>query len=191
MKKIKTIAYSKTSAQNRRIVIRPYKLSDFKACHSSHTNRLEIQNEYDRPIKIAQLESYSEFKIVVERSRRRAKEREQFTYGVFDKKTGAFIGQIALMEISNHLRWYNLGYHIQNQFYSKGYATEACKLLLKIGFKQLGIHRIEASMLFKNKASRKVAEKIGMIYEGKRINPLPNIPNFDSYVFGANVRDFK
>jgi ribosomal-protein-alanine N-acetyltransferase len=39
-------------------------------------------------------------------------------------------------------------------------------LVLRYGFEELGLHRVEAAIVPRNKASRRVAEKLGMHEEG-------------------------
>ena len=55
----------------------------------------------------------------------------------------------------------------------KGYATEALKEILRFGFDQLNLHRIEAGCAVENVASIKVLEKAGMQREGRKRQVLP------------------
>lgn len=48
----------------------------------------------------------------------------------------------------------------------KGYGTEAFRLLLNYGFKIIGLNRIEGEILNTNKASLRLAEKMGFTVEG-------------------------
>ena len=49
---------------------------------------------------------------------------------------------------------------------NQGYMTEAIKTAVDYAFKELNLHRIEANIMPKNKASLKVVEKLGFINEG-------------------------
>jgi RimJ/RimL family protein N-acetyltransferase len=89
------------------------------------------------------------------------------------------------------LKWGNLGYHIQNQYWGKGYATEACRRALQIAFQELGFHRVEAATELKNKASIQVAKNIGMLFEGKRVKYFPDNGGIDMVVYGANAIDYE
>ncbi len=59
-----------------------------------------------------------------------------------------------------------LGYKLDGSHLRRGYMTEAIEKLVEIGFKEIGLHRIEANVMPRNKASLGVCEKAGFIYEG-------------------------
>lgn len=132
-----------------------------------------------------------EFKGRLERQRTNGKDGDHFIFGVFDKKAGTYLGQIDIFTINRQLQWGNLGYHIQNQYFGKGYATEANKLALKVAFKQLGYHRIEAAMELDNKASQKVARRAGLVFEGVRKKFFPEDGGVDMKVFATNAIDYR
>jgi len=51
--------------------------------------------------------------------------------------------------------------------WSRGYATEAVRASLAFGFEQCGLTRIEATVYPSNHASKRVLEKVGMVYGGR------------------------
>jgi len=59
-----------------------------------------------------------------------------------------------------------LAYYIRKDCWSKGYATEAVKAVIKYMFTEVGINRIEAKHSIANGASGRVLHKAGMIYKG-------------------------
>ena len=59
-----------------------------------------------------------------------------------------------------------IGYFIDEKYWGMGIATKAVKLVEKIGFRKLGLSRIEILMQPENKASEKVAFKSGYWKEG-------------------------
>eukprot|EP00250_Pteridium_aquilinum_P005253 c15377_g1_i1 orf=112-624(+) len=58
-----------------------------------------------------------------------------------------------------------LGYVLRKKHWGKGFTTEAVKLALVQGFKELDIERIEAFVFPDNKASQKVLQKAGFVQE--------------------------
>jgi ribosomal-protein-alanine N-acetyltransferase len=60
----------------------------------------------------------------------------------------------------------HLGYKLDNSEINKGYATEAIQKGIEIMFNELGLHRIEANIMPKNKRSLRVTEKLGFYNEG-------------------------
>ena len=66
---------------------------------------------------------------------------------------------------------WEIGYVFNPTYYGKGYATEACKRVLKYGFEQLGAHRIIGKCNPENTASWKLLERLSMRREGHYIKP--------------------
>jgi ribosomal-protein-alanine N-acetyltransferase len=187
----KQTPYSKIILRGKSLTLRAYKFSDFKICQASHLSRLPSVNKFDTPIPISKDPSYDQFKERITRYKTRAKNNQHFVFGLFDKKTNAHIGHVDLLVISQEVRWGNLGYHIQNQYFNKGYASEGCKLALKAAFEFLNFHRIEASMEIANKPSRAVAVNIGLDFEGKRKKFFPKDGGLDMWVYATNAIDYK
>lgn len=59
-----------------------------------------------------------------------------------------------------------LGYKLDKDFVNKGYMSMAVGMLTKYAFEELGLHRIEANVMLKNKASLRVLEKNHFVNEG-------------------------
>lgn len=59
-----------------------------------------------------------------------------------------------------------LGYKLDKDFVNKGYMSMAVELLTNYAFEELGLHRIEANVMPKNKASLRVLEKNQFVNEG-------------------------
>ena len=58
-------------------------------------------------------------------------------------------------------------------YWGKGYATEVAKKLISVGFKEFGLHKVEAGVAMGNERSVHVLEKTGMTLEGLRRKILP------------------
>lgn len=187
---MKNSNYSTIYAIGKRLVVRPYKISDFKALLRSFYERFPKIDRFDEPVAATKEASLTSFKERVQRCRRIAKEGSQYVFGVFEKKSGAFIGQVDFFVLNKKLRWANLGYNIQNQYRNKGYATEASKVGLRIAFEKLKFHRVEAATELSNKASQKVALRAGLVREGIRRKFFPDDSGIDMVVFGQNAIDY-
>lgn len=87
-----------------------------------------------------------------------------FTFGIKIKHINEFAGGIGL-NINKRFNLAELGYWIAEQFWNKGYATEALEAILKFGFNELSLNVICAYHLVENPASGKVMIKNGMIKE--------------------------
>lgn len=81
---------------------------------------------------------------------------------------GAVIGDVALQDIDWRNRSCSVGLGIQMiEQRSKGYGSEAVRLMLEYGFNNLGLHRIWANTLESNLGAQRSLEKTGFILEGR------------------------
>ena len=99
---------------------------------------------------------------------------EGFVYIIHldDPATGAspMIGMISLMQrgadVATDIGWITL-----NQYSGKGYTTEAAKEALRHWRQDVGVEGITCSVVETNKASQRIAEKIGMKRGDIFVNP--------------------
>ncbi|MEV4279999.1 GNAT family N-acetyltransferase [Actinoplanes xinjiangensis] len=83
--------------------------------------------------------------------------------------TGQLVGDAVLFWHSREHRAGELGYVVNPDFAGRGYATEAARELLRLGFEELGLHRIVASIDERNTASARLAERLGMRLEARLV----------------------
>lgn len=86
-------------------------------------------------------------------------------YAIVEKETRKMIGTIDL-RVDEKDKKAEMGYTLNKAYWGKGYTAEAGKLMLQLGFKELGLQRIFAFHDERNPASGRVMEKLGMTYEG-------------------------
>jgi RimJ/RimL family protein N-acetyltransferase len=80
---------------------------------------------------------------------------------------GRLIGNCGIREERAGAREGSLGYELNPDFWGQGYATEAARSMLALGFRELGFHRVYAECLAANTGSAHVLEKLGMRQEGR------------------------
>ena len=79
------------------------------------------------------------------------------------------IGSIGLHNINSKDHNATFGISIgDKKYWSKGYGTEAAKLIIRYGFEQLNLHRISSSAWSFNRRSIKMHLKVGFTEEGRR-----------------------
>ncbi len=88
-------------------------------------------------------------------------------FAVCLKENNKLIGNIYFQhqEPKEFLTW-EIGYVFNPVYYGKGYATEACKKVLKYGFGQLGAHRVIGKCNPENTSSWRLLERLLMRREG-------------------------
>ena len=82
--------------------------------------------------------------------------------GVSLRNGGALLGNVSLAWIDSEHRQGEIGYILNPAHAGHGYATEASREMLRIGFEQLGLHRIAGRLDARNEASARVLERLGM-----------------------------
>lgn len=95
-----------------------------------------------------------------------------YSFGVF-LRSGAFVGEVSLGSVQRGaFQAAYLGYWIDETHAGQGLTPEAVVLLLRFGFEELRLHRIQASIVPRNAASRRVADKVGLRDEGIAVRYL-------------------
>ena len=88
-------------------------------------------------------------------------------FAVVRRADGVLVGSIGLTVEEEHWRA-EVGYFVGVEHWGRGYATEALRGILELGFRELGLNRIFAHHFVRNPASGRVLEKAGLRREGLR-----------------------
>jgi RimJ/RimL family protein N-acetyltransferase len=78
------------------------------------------------------------------------------------REDGRLVGDITLIWRSAAHRQAEVGFVFHPDHHGHGLATEAAAALLRLGFEELGLHRIYGRLDARNAASARVLEKLGM-----------------------------
>jgi len=76
------------------------------------------------------------------------------------------LGNVSIWWVSRPNRVGEIGYWIRSDETGRGIATEAAARTLRVGFDELGMHKIQLRIAVGNVASERVAEKLGFVREG-------------------------
>ena len=99
-------------------------------------------------------------------------EAEKYLFAIELKETHEVIGMILQCSTANKVfNSSEIGYAIGKKHWNKGYITEAFKAVIDFLF-SLGVHKIVASHLVGNNASKRVMEKCGLVYECRRVQEI-------------------
>lgn len=87
-------------------------------------------------------------------------------WATIHKETGKFIGRCGLLPWTIEGQFeVEIAYLLDKAFWHRGLATEAAQGILRYGFEQLNLSRLICMIDPENKASQRVAERIGMTFE--------------------------
>lgn len=89
-----------------------------------------------------------------------------YGYGMFLHE-GPFIGEVSLGSVQRGpFQSAFVGYWVDAEHAGQGYVPEGVAVILRHGFEELGLHRVEAAIVPRNVASRRVMDKLGLREEG-------------------------
>jgi RimJ/RimL family protein N-acetyltransferase len=128
----------------------------------------------------------AEQKYIEELGTSRAATDAPFVVEAVDGDKSKPIGSIGLHRIKPKDHSATLGIAIgDKQYWSKGYGTEAARLIIKYGFEQVNLHRISSSAWSFNERSLRLHLKVGFREEGRRREAVyKNGAYHDEVMFG-------
>ena len=109
--------------------------------------------------------SVDETKIVIEIFINNARRTGLGVFSIILKENNKMIGTI---ELYNRIQNFKaeLGYSLNDEYWGQGIIVEAGEAVLKWGFEQLELYRIQANIFVFNHQSERVCQKLHMEYEG-------------------------
>ncbi|MFL6077789.1 MAG: GNAT family N-acetyltransferase [Mycobacteriales bacterium] len=90
---------------------------------------------------------------------------EVLTLAVVWREVGRVVGDVMLHWLSEYHQQGEIGYVFNPDYHGRGLATEATAEMLRLGFADLGLHRIIGRCDARNPASVRVMERLGMRQE--------------------------
>jgi RimJ/RimL family protein N-acetyltransferase len=171
------------------VLLRPVKRSDISY----------FLKWFNDPEVIQYLELYlpmtemSEEKYIEELGTTRAKSDALFVIEVIEGGSTKPIGNCGLHEIDSKDRNATFGIVIgEKDYWSKGYGTEAARLVINYGFQQLNLHRISSAAFAFNERSIKLHKEVGFREEGRlRQAMFKNGQYHDRVEFGLLREEWK
>jgi len=116
-----------------------------------------------------------------------------FVIEVIENDGNKAIGSMGLHGINPKDHFATFGIAIgEKDYWSKGYGTEAARLIIKYGFEQLNLHRISSSAFSFNERSLRLHRKVGFREEGRqREAQFKNGQYHDLVIFGLLREEWK
>lgn len=96
-----------------------------------------------------------------------------YGFGLFLCERETLVGEVSLGTVQRGpFQSASIGYWVDERRAGNGYVPEGVGLIVRYGFEELGLHRLEAAIVPRNGASRRVAEKLALREEGTSIGYL-------------------
>jgi ribosomal-protein-alanine N-acetyltransferase len=104
-----------------------------------------------------------------------------YGFGIF--AADRFVGEITLSSIQRGpFQNAFVGYWVDEAVAGQGLAPEATVGVLRFAFEELGLHRVEIAIVPRNRASRRVVEKLNLREEGVAVRYLEIDGNWEDHV---------
>lgn len=145
--------------ETERLVLRPYRIDDLDALHAMYARPDVVRFLYSEVLSREQAAAQ-----LVKRLRQRALEAEgdKLVLAMVLRETGVLFGEVNLVWLSRTHRQGETGFVLHPDHHGHGYAGEAAEVMLRLGFEDLGLHRIIGRCDGRNAGSQRVMEKLGM-----------------------------
>ena len=112
--------------------------------------------------------------------------------GVFERESGALVGNVELDGVDLRRRQAELGYWVRGDRENLGYAAEAARSMVRYAFETLRLHKVRADVAVGNAASARVLEKLGFVREGTLREDRPVGHVFvDHWRYGLLAQEFR
>jgi RimJ/RimL family protein N-acetyltransferase len=149
-------AYPLTTA---RLTLRPYTMDDLPALHDLFGREDVCRYLRWEPMDLDAARDLLERRV---KQTRIENQGDGILVAVVETATGRMIGELMLQLTDAESRQGEIGWSLHPDAQGRGFATEAARELLRLGFDELGLHRIEAESDARNAASLRLMERLGM-----------------------------
>lgn len=79
---------------------------------------------------------------------------------------GYLVGCIGYNDVNRFNRYAKIGYWLNEHMQGKGIMTQACGEMVRYGFQELNLNRLEIRVATENKKSQAIPLRLGFVYEG-------------------------
>jgi len=161
----------------RRVLLRPLVVGDFDAWKEVRVRARDWLVKWEPSLLPGQPDATEDRRVFAARCGARERERQMgsgYGFGIFiGPRQDRFAGEINLSSVQRgpYQNAY-VGYWIDEAAAGQSYVPEAFVVLARFAFEDLGLHRLQASIIPRNGPSRRVAAKVGLRDEGTAVRYL-------------------
>jgi Acetyltransferases, including N-acetylases of ribosomal proteins len=169
------------------LILRPFRLSDSTGLYCAVKESLREL----KPWMAWATDSYNEFTAREYITIARARWEEGTFYAFAITRGDEILGACTLSSLHPIYHFCNLGYWVRTSFHGQGIAGRAAKLVARFAFENLGLIRVEIVIAIENRASLRVAQKIGAHDEGILLNRMViGRSIYDAHMYSLLPSDF-
>jgi [ribosomal protein S5]-alanine N-acetyltransferase len=170
-----------------RLLLRPLRESDAPAIYAIRSNATVMRYASSLP-----LTSRDQAEAFIAREKAAMAAGESLRLGLQRHGDAALIGTSLLFHMNPQCRRAEIGYDLRLDAWGHGYMHEALLALVRFGFSELALNRIEADIDPRNIASARSLERLGFTKEGHlRQRWIVNGEVSDSAFYGLLLSDWQ
>ncbi len=94
------------------------------------------------------------------------REQRAFDFAIRREGDGRHLGNVSIWWTSRPNACAEIGYWVRSDVTGTGIGTEATRAMLRLGFEEMGLHRVTLRIAVGNAGSERIAEKLGFQREG-------------------------
>jgi RimJ/RimL family protein N-acetyltransferase len=178
--------------ETQRVYLRPYQHGDGEMLYAAGKRNRDHLSAYESDNFLLMLADEDHAETIIQELEAGWTAREFFFYGIFEKNTGVWLGQVYVGTASWDLPAFNIGYIADVNAEGLGYISEAVKAVTRMLFEVLGAHRIQADCAESNTRSWRLLERCGYKREvhlrDSKIGPNNNFHG--DYIYSILQSDF-
>ncbi len=144
-----------------RLVLRPLEAQEADALFDMHSDA-ETMRYWSAPAWTDPAEARQ----AIERAWAAIRDGTSIRFGMFETEQPRLIGTCTLFNVHEVNRRAEVGYILKRSHWGNGLMREALTALMDYAFGALGLHRIEADVDPRNRASARTLEGLGFVAEG-------------------------
>ena len=147
--------------ETERLRLRPFALDDEAAVFA-----LVSDPEIARFVRFEAHRTPADTRVFLELAAAHYRRGDLFALAIVLREDEQLIGSCGFVGQAPERKAAEMGYWLGKPHWGKGYALEAARALVRFGFEQMSLERVEAKCFLENIAGQRVIEKLGMKFEG-------------------------
>jgi RimJ/RimL family protein N-acetyltransferase len=181
------VVFSSTQLIDEELLLRSFRMSDSASLYCAVRESLPDL----KPWMSWATDSYNELAAREYITIARARWEEGTFYAFAITRADEILGACTLSSMHPIYHFCNLGYWVRTSYHGQGIAGRAAKLVARFAFENLGLIRLEIVIALENRASLRVAEKIGAHDEGILLNRMViGRSIYDAHMYSLLPSDF-
>ncbi len=149
--------------ETERLILRRFTYEDNDSMRRNWIADEEVQNNYGEPA----YKTEEAVRALLDKYISSYDKSDYYRWAVIHKESSECIGQIAYFLVDSGNHFAEIEYCIGSAYQGRGYAPESTKAVIRYGFEDMNLNKVQICCRPSNVKSNRVIEKCGFTYEGE------------------------